>query len=237
MRVALQEAVPGSDVVIMAAAVADFRPAARAPGQLSRRGRGPSPGPDSLAAAAPPAGAPSSSVELVANPDLLAELGRSRRGGRPMLVGFAAEAGGTAEAMVARAREKLVEKGCDLVVANDIAAAGIGFGSDENAVTLVYAQNPNGTSNRTPNEIPDPVGGAAPVAPAPVGLDGSVETLARAPKLEIAHAILDRLVARLPPRDASAVPVRRASRTRSGAPPARPPTFGPASVHGRRRRG
>jgi phosphopantothenoylcysteine decarboxylase/phosphopantothenate--cysteine ligase len=229
MRVALREAVPGSDVVIMAAAVADFRPAARAPGKLSRRGRGPSPGPGPLAAASQAPSAPPSSVELVANPDLLAELGRSRRGGRPMLVGFAAEAGGTAEAMVARAREKLVEKGCDLVVANDITAAGIGFGSDENAVTLVYG--------KFPNTIPGPVGGATSAGPAPVGPDGSVETLARAPKLEIAHAILDRLAARLPPRDTTAVPVRRASRTRTGAPPARPPTFGPANVHGRRRRG
>jgi phosphopantothenoylcysteine decarboxylase/phosphopantothenate--cysteine ligase len=220
MRVALREAVPGSDIVIMAAAVADFRPVARATGKLSRRGRWPSsPGPDSLTAAAPPVSAPSSTVELVANPDLLAELGRSRRGGRPMLVGFAAEAGGTAEAMVARAREKLVEKGCDLVVANDITAAGIGFGSDENAVTLVYAKS------RTP------------VGVVPVGLDPSVETLARAPKLEIANAILDRLAARLPPRDTTALPVRRASRTRTGAPPARPPTFGPANAHGRRRRG
>ena len=231
MRVALQEAVPGSDLVIMAAAVADFRPATRAPGKLSRRGRGPSPGvnplsvPVPFASSPPPAGGPSSTstVELVANPDLLAELGRSRRAGRPMLVGFAAEAGGTAEAMVARAREKLVEKGCDLVVANDITAAGIGFGSDENAVTLVYAKNP--TKN------PGPVGDA------PVGLDTSIESLTRAPKLEIAHAILDRVAARLPPRDTTAVPGRRASRTRIGAPPAGPPTFGPASVHGRRRRG
>lgn len=228
MRVALREAVPGSDVVIMAAAVADFRPATRATGKLSRRG-----------------GATASSpVELVANPDLLAELGRGRRGGRPLLVGFAAEAGGSAEAMVIRARAKLVEKGCDLVVANDISAAGIGFGSDENAVTLVYAKPPGKlpgkllgtflgqTAGKAAEEI------AAPGGAPPAGLDGATETLARAPKLDIAHAILDRLVARLPVRDA-AVPVRRASRARAGAPPARPPSFGPTNVHGhgRRRRG
>ncbi len=55
-----------------------------------------------------------------------------------MLVGFAAEAGG-GPGLIARAREKLAEKGCDLVVANDISAAGIGFGTDENEVTLVFA--------------------------------------------------------------------------------------------------
>jgi phosphopantothenoylcysteine decarboxylase/phosphopantothenate--cysteine ligase len=128
MRAALGAAAAHADVVVMAAAVADFRPATRAAGKLSRRSW----------AAAP------QSLALAPNPDLLAELGRGRRdSGRPsLLVGFAAEIGGGAGgggALVARAKEKLVEKGCDLVVANDVSLPGLGFGSDDNAVTLVWA--------------------------------------------------------------------------------------------------
>ena len=120
---ALAGATAAADVVVMTAAVADFRPAAPVAGKLSRRALG-----DGQALA----------VALAPNPDLLAELGRTRRGALPVLVGFAAEAGGGA-GLVARAREKLAEKRCDLIVANDISAAGIGFGADENEVTLVFA--------------------------------------------------------------------------------------------------
>lgn len=125
MQSALLAAAGRADVVVMTAAVADFRPARRVAGKLSRRSKG---------SAAEPA-----ALALVANPDLLAELGKSRAGRRPLLVGFAAEVGGDAETMRARAREKLVEKRCDLIVLNDVGAPGLGFGSDENAVTLLYA--------------------------------------------------------------------------------------------------
>jgi len=111
--------------VVMAAAVADFRPATRVPGKLSRRAGGAAPAPEAL--------------PLVANPDLLAELGRARAVSRPYLVGFAAETGGTAAELEARAKLKLREKGCDVIVANDVSTPGLGFGSDENAVTLVFA--------------------------------------------------------------------------------------------------
>jgi phosphopantothenoylcysteine decarboxylase / phosphopantothenate---cysteine ligase len=120
---ALAGATAAADVVVMTAAVADFRPSAPVAGKLSRRALG-----DGQALA----------VALAPNPDLLAELGRNRRAAFPVLVGFAAEAGGGA-GLVARAREKLAEKRCDLIVANDISAAGIGFGADENEVTLVFA--------------------------------------------------------------------------------------------------
>ncbi len=129
---ALGGAVPAADVVVMTAAVGDFHPSAPVAGKLSRRDL--------------PAGQPLT-LALAPNPDLLAELGRNRRGGRPVLVGFAAEAGGGA-GLVARAREKLAEKRCDLVVANDISAAGIGFGADENEVTLVFADGRVGTLPR-----------------------------------------------------------------------------------------
>ena len=163
MRAALGVAAAGADAVVMAAAVADFRPATRVAGKLSR---------GSSVGTSPVGGAVSSgtTLPLVANPDLLAELGRGRRAGGPLLVGFAAEIGRDAAAMVTRARAKLVEKGCDVVVANDVGAPGLGFGGDDNAVTLVFA-------------------------------DGSVDVLARAPKIQIADALWDRLLPRLPERE------------------------------------
>jgi len=188
MRAALADAVPEADAVVMAAAVSDFRPATRARGKLSRRAK--------------PEATPGS-IPLVANADLLAELGRNRRGGRPLLVGFAAEVGMTPESLVLRAREKLVEKGCDLVVANDVGASGIGFGSDDNAVTLVFPS-------------------------------GVTEAVARAPKLEIANVVLDRVVARLP-RAVGSVPLPR--RRVPGVRPAaarRATAVGPTGSRGRR---
>jgi phosphopantothenoylcysteine decarboxylase/phosphopantothenate--cysteine ligase len=131
MQAALAEATgEGTDVVVMAAAVADFRPAERVAGKLDRR---PAEGP---------------SLGLVANPDLLAELGRKRAAEQqaaPLLVGFAAEvvgAGTRTDGLEARARAKMKEKGCDVVIANDVGAAGLGFDSDRNAVTLVFAGGP-----------------------------------------------------------------------------------------------
>jgi hypothetical protein len=81
-------------------------------------------------------------VALVANPDLLAGLARARaerRSARPLLVGFAAEVENDPGALAARARRKLAEKGCDVVVANDIGTPGFGAGSDDNAVTVVFS--------------------------------------------------------------------------------------------------
>jgi phosphopantothenoylcysteine decarboxylase/phosphopantothenate--cysteine ligase len=126
MQAALEPAAAGADAVVMAAAVADFRPASRQPGKLSRR--------NTQGATAPPLTLP-----LVANPDLLAGLGGKRRGPSPFLVGFAAETGLAADQLIARARAKLSEKQCDLVVANDVGAPGLGFASDDNAVLLVHA--------------------------------------------------------------------------------------------------
>jgi len=104
-----------ADIVIMAAAVADYRPAARVDGKIDK-----------------------SQSEILEIPlerttDILSELGASRRAGQ-VLVGFAAEAGAHG---LERARAKRVRKGIDLVVYNDIAEAGIGFGSDENSVTII----------------------------------------------------------------------------------------------------
>lgn len=116
---ATRRAAERADAVVMAAAVADFRPR-DASGQKLKKAE------DS---AAP-------SIELEKNADILAGLGEARaaRGARlPILVGFAAET----ERVVEHAREKLERKRCDLVVANDVSADDAGFAVDTNAVVLV----------------------------------------------------------------------------------------------------
>lgn len=88
----------GADALIMAAAVADFRPRMASPDKIRRQGEG-------------------LSLDLVPNPDLLAEIGRARTGDHPVLVGFALETDPDEKA-VASARSKLMSKRVDLVVAN-----------------------------------------------------------------------------------------------------------------------
>ncbi len=106
---------PSSQVLLMAAAPADFRPEATAEGKLTRDG----------------------ALDLALQPteDILAGL-VARRGPDQTIVGFAAEHGGDA---VARARAKLARKGADLIVLNDVSDPRIGFESAENEVTLVAA--------------------------------------------------------------------------------------------------
>ncbi len=104
------------DVVVMAAAVADYRPASAATEKIKKS-------------------AETLSLSLVRNPDILATLGAARGAeGVPVLVGFAVETGD----LVAYAREKLARKGCDLVVAN---RAEDGFEGDHNRVVLVSAED------------------------------------------------------------------------------------------------
>jgi len=116
MRDAVVPRARQSDVVIMAAAVADYAPAER-PAQKIHKSS------DTL------------TLSLVRTPDILAELGRQRDGDRPLLVGFAAE---TMD-VVASARRKRREKGVDLMVANDVSRSDAGFEVDSNEVTLVSA--------------------------------------------------------------------------------------------------
>jgi phosphopantothenoylcysteine decarboxylase/phosphopantothenate--cysteine ligase len=127
LQKALARHAPDADVVVMAAAVADFRPAAPTSGKLSRRSAGASGSGPTLA--------------LAANPDLLAGLVEARGDAHlPFIVGFAAEmANGDAAALAERAERKLVEKGCEAIVANDVSQPGIGFGSDDNALTVIFA--------------------------------------------------------------------------------------------------
>jgi phosphopantothenoylcysteine decarboxylase/phosphopantothenate--cysteine ligase len=115
MHTVVQRHAAEADVVVMAAAVADYTPARRAAGKIEK------------------ADAPLD-LALVRTPDILAELGRLRAGGpRPVLVGFAAESGDPVE----RGRQKLLRKGADLIVANDISSEGLGFDSDMNAATII----------------------------------------------------------------------------------------------------
>jgi phosphopantothenoylcysteine decarboxylase/phosphopantothenate--cysteine ligase len=115
MEAAMVSLAPGADVVVMAAAVADFRPKVAAPSKLRKAD-----------------GIPD--LVLEPTPDILAELGR-RRPGSQVLVGFAAETDEVAE----RAAAKLSRKGVDLMVANDVSAPGVGFDHDTNAVTVLGA--------------------------------------------------------------------------------------------------
>ena len=139
-----EDGTAGFDALVMAAAVADFRPTRPAETKLSRG--------ESL------------SLELEPTPDLLAEAARIAHGRdaegadtrrplepRPVLVGFAAETGS-----LERAAEKLRRKGVDLLVANDVAEAGSGFGTDTNRVTVFAADAPpDGWPLMTKREVAD----------------------------------------------------------------------------------
>jgi phosphopantothenoylcysteine decarboxylase/phosphopantothenate--cysteine ligase len=119
MREAMGRYASGADVVVMAAAVADVRPARFATGKLKKD---PTTGRiDGL-----------DSIELEPTVDILAGLGSARSAGQ-VLVGFAAE---TSD-LVVNAAAKLQRKGADLIVANDVSKPGVGFGHGTNAVTLV----------------------------------------------------------------------------------------------------
>ena len=112
---AVREEFAAADVLLMAAAVADFRPSEAEGSKISKSGR------DGL------------SLELEPTEDVLGEIAPTRRAGQT-LVGFAAEHG---EGAVERARGKLRRKGLDAVVVNDISRTDIGFDVDDNEVTIV----------------------------------------------------------------------------------------------------
>lgn len=116
MLAAVLDAAASADVVVMAAAVADFRPKVVADRKLKKRD-----------------GPPEVTLEPTA--DILAELAERRRPGQT-LVGFAAETGG-GRALVEAAEGKRTAKGVDFVVANDVAAEGAGFAHPTNAVVIV----------------------------------------------------------------------------------------------------
>ncbi len=115
MEAAMTALSPEADVIVMSAAVADFRPVAAAPGKIKKDG-----------------GVPQ--IVLEPTPDILAALGERKHDGQ-VLVGFAAE---TSD-LLANAESKLRRKRLDLIVANDVSQPGVGFQHDTNAVTLLHA--------------------------------------------------------------------------------------------------
>ncbi len=115
MTDALSRHFPAAKVLIMAAAVADFRPKNQAAQKLKKQGK------SELV------------LELEATPDILAML--SARRTSQIVVGFAAET----EHVLSHAKDKLRGKGLDLIIANDVTQAGGGFGSDDNAVVILSA--------------------------------------------------------------------------------------------------
>ncbi|MFJ4343654.1 bifunctional phosphopantothenoylcysteine decarboxylase/phosphopantothenate--cysteine ligase CoaBC [Streptomyces sp. NPDC088915] len=125
LREAVLKAAADADAVVMAAAVADFRPAVYAPGKIKKKGDD---------------GAPV--VELVRNPDVLAELSADRALPGQVVVGFAAET----DDVLANGREKLARKGCDLLVVNEVGERKT-FGSEENEAVVLAA---DGTETPVP---------------------------------------------------------------------------------------
>lgn len=113
MQDALERLWDSTDVLVMAAAVADFRPVACADGKIKKDG-----------------GVPN--VVLEPTPDILCALGAKKRPGQTV-VGFAAE---TSD-LVANAQSKLARKNLDMIVANDVSQPGVGFQHDTNAVTFL----------------------------------------------------------------------------------------------------
>jgi phosphopantothenoylcysteine decarboxylase/phosphopantothenate--cysteine ligase len=142
LKEACEREFPTCDVLLMAAAVADFRPREPAEGKIKKSGRA------------------SLELELEPTADVLAGLALRRRDGQT-LVGFAAEHG---ERAIECARKKLTEKGLDAVVVNDISREDIGFDVDANEVTILTVAGEQA-------EI--------------------VQHVPRAPKTEVAEAILD----------------------------------------------
>lgn len=103
------------DVVIKAAAVADYRPLVRNETKIKKKGD-------------------SATIELIKNPDILAELGSMKQ--RPFLVGFAAET----EALAENAQKKVVSKNLDMIVANDVSQTDAGFNVDTNRALLIFRE-------------------------------------------------------------------------------------------------
>lgn len=129
LRDAAVEAATDADVVVMAAAIADYRPASRSEKKLKKAGRAPEP------------------IVLTENPDILRELSADRRRAGQVIVGFAAET----ENLIANGEAKLAAKGCDLLVVNRV-GNGLAFGTAENQVEILAADGQRTSVPRGPKE-------------------------------------------------------------------------------------
>ena len=124
LRTAVLEAAPHADAVVMAAAVADFRPSTRADQKIKKTSADPEP------------------IALVRNPDILAEISAERHRTGQVVVGFAAET----DDVLANGRAKLAAKGCDLLVVNEV-GDGRAFDTPDNAAVVLAA---DGTATDVP---------------------------------------------------------------------------------------
>ena len=122
-------AAASADAVVMAAAPADFRPAAVSDDKIKKAQDGSSP-----------------TIELVQNPDILHEISTNRARAGSVVVGFAAETGDGSGSVLELARAKLARKGCDLLVVNDVSGGAV-FGSPENEAVILGA---DGTARDVP---------------------------------------------------------------------------------------
>ncbi len=145
---AVSMAAADADVVVMAAAVADFRPVDPSSNKIKKDSSAPT------------------SIELERTDDVLAGLVAARAGAAPLIVGFAAETGDAGHSWLEHGRAKLAAKGCDLLVVNQV-GDGLGFEVADNAAVIL-------------------------------GADGSEVEVAHGPKDDLADAIWDLIVARLP---------------------------------------
>jgi phosphopantothenoylcysteine decarboxylase/phosphopantothenate--cysteine ligase len=136
MNRAVQDALPDTDWLIMAAAVADFAPARSQKKKIKKAGR------------------EEMNIELVRNPDILSEAAPGKSG--RLYVGFAAET----DNVLASAKEKLAAKGLDMIVANDVSREDTGFASDHNMGTILDSEGnsvkiPKMTKSEMANRILD----------------------------------------------------------------------------------
>jgi phosphopantothenoylcysteine decarboxylase/phosphopantothenate--cysteine ligase len=129
LRDAMTGAAGSADAIVMAAAVADFRPAGRSEHKIKKRGEPPAP------------------ITLTENPDVLRELVATRRTAAQVIVGFAAETGD----VLANGRAKLAAKGCDLLVVNQV-GAGLAFGTSDNEAVVLSADGTEVKVARGPKE-------------------------------------------------------------------------------------
>ncbi|MFI9486209.1 bifunctional phosphopantothenoylcysteine decarboxylase/phosphopantothenate--cysteine ligase CoaBC [Promicromonospora sp. NPDC052451] len=138
LRDAVRAAGADADVVVMAAAVADFRPATAPDAKIKKvPGQGPAP------------------IELVENPDILAEIAHQRLRPGQVVVGFAAETGDASGSVLDHGRTKARRKGADLIAVNAV-GSGRGFGTDGNEVTILDgAGDVVGQASGTKREVAD----------------------------------------------------------------------------------
>ncbi len=122
---------PGADAIVMAAAVADFRPAVRSEAKIKKTEAAPDP------------------IVLARNPDIVRDLVAARQRPGQLIVGFAAETGD----VLANGREKLARKGCDILVVNQV-GNGLAFGTADNEVTVLGA---DGTEIKLPKAAKDEI--------------------------------------------------------------------------------